>query len=190
MESGQGGWVTAGAMNGGDAMGAGMQGGPMGDMNAPIPFGDNRVVPPGGPAPGGAQSEGIDAWFAVEPAGALAMRLNFSKLTRIRHLQLHANVYQSQGERQKAAIGCAWRSRTSGCCSQAQGRGTRNERTQVRPAAVLSDHPMRLLQRVPAQCGRIPMRGLSIHMPQEMLRESGYQVYIEVEYRRKWSAPS
>ena len=81
MESGQGGWVTAGAMNGGgggggDAMA--LQGGPMGDMNAPIPFGDNRVVPLGGPMPGAAQSEGIDAWLSVEPAGALALRLNFS----------------------------------------------------------------------------------------------------------------
>ncbi|KAH9933130.1 uncharacterized protein BXZ73DRAFT_89794 [Epithele typhae] len=80
MESGQGGWVTAaGAMNGGDPLAAASQGGPMGDMNAPIPFGDNRVVPLGGPMPGGAQSEGIDAWFSVEPAGALALHLNFIK---------------------------------------------------------------------------------------------------------------
>ncbi|KAI1789567.1 hypothetical protein LXA43DRAFT_974146 [Ganoderma leucocontextum] len=81
MESGQGGWVTAGAMNG-DALGFSGQVGSVGDMNAPIPFGDGRVVPPGvpgGPVPGAGQTEGIDAWFAVEPAGALALGLNFIK---------------------------------------------------------------------------------------------------------------
>ncbi|KAI9058435.1 hypothetical protein FKP32DRAFT_1614877 [Trametes sanguinea] len=80
MESGQGGWVTAGAMNG-DASGFSGQSGSMGDINAPIPFNDARVPMPGSMPgmPGGAASEGIDAWFAVEPAGALALRLNFIK---------------------------------------------------------------------------------------------------------------
>ncbi|KAI0720534.1 hypothetical protein C8T65DRAFT_633358 [Cerioporus squamosus] len=79
MESGQGGWVTAGAMNG-DAPAFAGQPASVGDMNAPIPFGDPRVAPLGGSMPGAApQSEGIDAWFAVEPAGALALRLNFIK---------------------------------------------------------------------------------------------------------------
>ncbi|EJF63358.1 hypothetical protein DICSQDRAFT_102551 [Dichomitus squalens LYAD-421 SS1] len=81
MESGQGGWVTAGAMNG-DALGFSGQAGSVGDMNAPISFDDGRVVPPGAPGglgPGAGQPEGIDAWFSVEPAGALAMRLNFIK---------------------------------------------------------------------------------------------------------------
>lgn len=73
MESGQGGWVTAGAMG---------SSGPSvhpnaADMNSPLTFGG---------APGGAPSgfgpptaEGIDAWFAVEPAGAIALQLNFSE---------------------------------------------------------------------------------------------------------------
>ncbi|PIL22593.1 hypothetical protein GSI_15282 [Ganoderma sinense ZZ0214-1] len=81
MESGQGGWVTAGAMNG-DALGFSGQAAGVGDMNAPISFGDGRVVPPGapgGPVPGAGQTEGVDSWFAVEPAGALALRLNFIK---------------------------------------------------------------------------------------------------------------
>ncbi|TFY69554.1 hypothetical protein EVJ58_g336 [Rhodofomes roseus] len=75
MDSGQGGWVTAGAMNGDSAPGApGYPGG----MDAPVGY-DNRVVPPSSSMPSMGQSEGIDAWFAVEPAGALAMRLNFAK---------------------------------------------------------------------------------------------------------------
>ncbi|KAI0356436.1 hypothetical protein OH77DRAFT_1423376 [Trametes cingulata] len=80
MESGQGGWVTAGAMNG-DAGGFPGQSSSMNDMNAPIPFNDSRVPMAGAipGMPGGATSEGIDAWFAVEPAGALALRLNFIK---------------------------------------------------------------------------------------------------------------
>ncbi|KAF8073610.1 protein kinase C1 [Lyophyllum atratum] len=76
MDSGQGGWVTAGAMHGD---------GPSpthphsGDMHAPL----------GGNFGGGARgsqmtfgtptAEGIDAWFAVEPAGAIALHLNFVK---------------------------------------------------------------------------------------------------------------
>ncbi|OBZ69016.1 Protein kinase C-like protein [Grifola frondosa] len=80
IESGQGGWVTAGAMNNdGAAMGIPGQAGGAGGMDSPIGFGDNRVVPPGAPMPGGGQSEGIDAWFAVEPAGAVALHLNFVK---------------------------------------------------------------------------------------------------------------
>jgi len=76
MESGQGGWVTAGAMNG-DAAGMASQGPPGGggDMNSPIGFGG---VPTSSSIPS-MQSEGIDAWFAVEPAGAVALHLNFVK---------------------------------------------------------------------------------------------------------------
>ncbi|KAI0657364.1 hypothetical protein C8Q70DRAFT_935034 [Cubamyces menziesii] len=79
-ESGQGGWVTAGAMDG-DASGFSGQSGSMGDINAPISFNDSRVPVPGAVPgmPATASSEGIDAWFAVEPAGALALRLNFIK---------------------------------------------------------------------------------------------------------------
>jgi hypothetical protein len=79
MESEQGGWVTAGAM-GGDSS-PGWTPNQFGDMNSPLGF----AGPGGGPGgPGGAgmgfgnpAAEGIDAWFAVEPAGALALHLNF-----------------------------------------------------------------------------------------------------------------
>ncbi|OCH91879.1 hypothetical protein OBBRIDRAFT_886681 [Obba rivulosa] len=77
MESGQGGWVTAGAMNS-DAPSMGMVGG-MGDMNSPVGFGDNRVVNPPPSMPSSGQPEGIDAWFSVEPAGAVALHINFIK---------------------------------------------------------------------------------------------------------------
>ncbi|KAF8195530.1 protein kinase C1 [Pholiota molesta] len=74
---GQGGWVTAGAMPGDNHGGMAMQA-PSGDMNAPLGY----AGPPGGnvgtgfPGQG---SEGIEAWFAVEPAGAIALQLNFVK---------------------------------------------------------------------------------------------------------------
>ena len=77
IESGQGGWVTAGAMSSDGGM-PGQPGQMGGDMNSPIGFGDNNRMMAGGPGavpqPG---SEGIDAWFAVEPAGAIALHLNF-----------------------------------------------------------------------------------------------------------------
>ena len=186
MESGQGGWVTAGAMNG-DSAGFPGQAGAMGDMNAPIPFGDPRVIPMGGPMGAGpAGSEGIDAWFAVEPAGALALHLNFSELMHVWHITLRAQCDGSQGECTQAAIGRSWRSWPSGCRAQAQGRGARDERPQIHPTPVLPDHPVRLLQRVPAQCHWLSVRRLSIHLSQEVLRESGHEVYIEIKYRRKW----
>ncbi|THG97780.1 hypothetical protein EW026_g4282 [Hermanssonia centrifuga] len=77
METGQGGWVTAGAMNADGSMAGptGQMGG-AGGMDAPIGFGDNRAM---GSAPATMGSEGVDAWFAVEPAGAVALRLNFIK---------------------------------------------------------------------------------------------------------------
>lgn len=50
------------------------------DMNAPLNFGG---APPTMTGSGFAaqSSEGIDAWFAVEPAGAICLNLNFSKRT-------------------------------------------------------------------------------------------------------------
>ncbi|KAA1478935.1 hypothetical protein DENSPDRAFT_845962 [Dentipellis sp. KUC8613] len=81
MENGQGGWVTAGAMNKSTGVGVGTfghQSAGSGDYNS---LGSDTTVGgvPGGPAQNGAQSDGIDAWFAVEPAGALALHVNFIK---------------------------------------------------------------------------------------------------------------
>ena len=71
MESGQGGWVTANAM--GDASAApGMS-----QTDAPLFPAQGQ---PGAPMGFGAPSaDGIEAWFAVEPAGAIALRLNFGE---------------------------------------------------------------------------------------------------------------
>ncbi|GLB38534.1 putative protein kinase c [Lyophyllum shimeji] len=77
MDNGQGGWVTAGAMHGDGQIG------PMqphsGDFNAPL--GGSFGGGPRGPQMtfGTPTAEGIDAWFAVEPAGAIALHLNFVK---------------------------------------------------------------------------------------------------------------
>ncbi|KAF7297790.1 Protein kinase C [Mycena kentingensis (nom. inval.)] len=68
QDGGQG-WVTAGAMPGQPAPNGG-------DFNAPLGLQGGR----GGQMLGMAQTaEGIEAWFAVEPAGALSLRLNFIK---------------------------------------------------------------------------------------------------------------
>jgi len=77
MEGDAGGWVTAGAMGGPNVGGTPSH---IGDMNAPLYFG-NDGGGPAGSAMGGypAQAEGVDAWFSVEPAGALALQLNFGK---------------------------------------------------------------------------------------------------------------
>ncbi|KAJ7134427.1 hypothetical protein C8R44DRAFT_770454 [Mycena epipterygia] len=69
MDSGQG-WVTAGAMPGHPTMPNG------GDMNSPLGYRDGGTGSLIGMAP---TAEGIDAWFAVEPAGAILLHLNFIK---------------------------------------------------------------------------------------------------------------
>ena len=77
---GQGGWVTAGAMPGDSP--TGLHGQQSGDMNAPLGY---SASAPGNFGSGfsGQGSDGIDAWFAVEPAGAIALQLNFGKLKEI-----------------------------------------------------------------------------------------------------------
>lgn len=78
----QGGWVTAGAMPG-ESPSVMMQQGGHGDMNSPVGYN-----PSGAPASGfqGQASDGIEAWLAVEPAGAIAFRLNFGKNIFLSHL--------------------------------------------------------------------------------------------------------
>ena len=79
MGGGQGGWVTANAMgndaahpHNADPFGAG------GGMDAPLNFpGSVDGMRP--PAPGVPTQEGVEAFFSVEPVGAVALRLNFSE---------------------------------------------------------------------------------------------------------------
>jgi hypothetical protein len=82
QETGLGGWVTAGDMNK-------MPGTPQAGHH---PSGSGDYQPPfnsGGPltgAPGGGyggQSDGVEAWFALEPVGAIALKLNFGMLCRL-----------------------------------------------------------------------------------------------------------
>lgn len=76
METGNGAWVTAGAMPGDSPT----------NMASPYPtdaqYGYNTPVPaPTGQAnwQSAPATDGIDAWFAVEPAGAIALHLDFIK---------------------------------------------------------------------------------------------------------------
>jgi hypothetical protein len=80
METGQGGWVTAGAMpgqNGGYGMSP--SGMPGGDMNAAVNYPPGGMQGPPTNLATAPSVDGVDGWFAVEPAGALALHLNFGK---------------------------------------------------------------------------------------------------------------
>lgn len=90
LDSGQGGWVTAGAMDGDPSVGRPPgQPGAFGDANVPLNLGAGAGGQPGGPVGFTSQNEGIDAWFAVEPAGALALHLNFGSCpVLLRHIAL------------------------------------------------------------------------------------------------------
>lgn len=77
---GQGGWVTANAMgndssnpHNADPFGAGG-----GGMDAPLNFPDGGAgMQP--PVPGQPSQEGVEAYFSVEPVGAVSLGLNFSE---------------------------------------------------------------------------------------------------------------
>lgn len=96
IETGQGGWVTAGAMPG-DSPSARMGGysGVQGGMDAPLNYPGAQGL--GGVSPVQSGSEGIEAWFGVEPAGAIALQLNFSKRSFPR-FSLISSYVLSQGE--------------------------------------------------------------------------------------------
>ncbi|KAI8455917.1 AGC/PKC protein kinase [Phakopsora pachyrhizi] len=72
------GWVTAARVNAGGSSGGG--GEPMNLRPAGVPSTDSQpeALPPGSSNPGGT-SDGLEAWFAVEPAGALGLQINFVK---------------------------------------------------------------------------------------------------------------
>ena len=80
QETGNGGWVTAGDM--GNIPGMPQPGhhpSSSGDYQAP--FNPGGPLTPGGFGGGyGNQLDGIEAWFALEPVGAIALKLNFGTL--------------------------------------------------------------------------------------------------------------
>lgn len=89
------GWVTAAGAMGGSLPGQPVsQYSPQG-MDAPVPLsGPTGQVPPAPPRPG--TSEGIDGWFTVEPAGAIALRLDFAK-ENVKKRQFDAGQLGRQG---------------------------------------------------------------------------------------------
>lgn len=78
---GGGGWVTAdGVQQGGPVrMGLGMGGPPQSPLGLPQGDLSYNSSPAGELIPTGPISDGVEAWFAVEPAGAISLRLNFIK---------------------------------------------------------------------------------------------------------------
>lgn len=138
------------------------------------------------PSQGGDNSrlhEGIDGWWSVEPAGAISLKLDFGKFAYELPSVASADTTYSQGHR--------WRwqttvrgSRSTGRRPKEKGRCIRDERPQVRSATVLPAHHVRPLPGVPPHRRRLSVRGLSIRLPQEVLPEGRYQVYLQVE--RRW----
>ena len=75
QETGQGGWVTAVDMNKIPGMPSpGHHPSSSGDYQPPFNAGGTMTP---GAFGGGGQPDGIEAWFALEPVGAIAMKLNF-----------------------------------------------------------------------------------------------------------------
>lgn len=75
---GQGGWVTANAMGNDSLSPHGADPFSAGGMDAPLSFPDGGAgMQP--PAPGQPPQEGVEAYFSVEPVGAVSLGLNFTK---------------------------------------------------------------------------------------------------------------
>jgi len=183
QESGQGGWVTAGDMSNIPGMPPpGHHPSGSGDYQPPFNLGGSSAQGGAMGAGYGGQSDGIEAWFALEPVGAIALRLNFGKLPI--YFSVFPNFFcPSQGECAKAPPRRTRRTWSTRCCPQAQGRSPRDEWPQIRSETILPAPSLCLLQRVPTQRRWLSMRRLSIHLPQEMLREGCYKVHIKVYVR-------
>ncbi len=137
QETGHGGWVTAGDMNNIPGMPSpGHHPSSSGDY--PPPFNVGSPNTPGAFGGGyGGQPDGIEAWFSLEPVGAIAMKLNFGMLfCPVLETPIFLNP-SSQGECTKAPSRCTWRTWPTGCSPQAQGRGSRDEWTQICSKAIL-----------------------------------------------------
>ncbi|GAA5912616.1 protein kinase C [Sporobolomyces salmoneus] len=100
MEAGPG-WVTAARV----AQGSGGSGGSgSGQVDVPVTVGRNETLGggggefggPGGGMGNGGKGEGIDAWFAVEPEGAIMLHLNFVK-SNVRKRPYDAGGFGRQG---------------------------------------------------------------------------------------------
>lgn len=145
QETGQGGWVTAGDMNKIPGMPSpGHHPSSSGDYQPP--FNAGGALPPGAFGGGyGGQPDGIEAWFALEPVGAIAMKLNFGMLLRpMLETLIFLNPF-SQGECAKAPSRCTCRTWPTRRRPQAQGRGSRDEWTQICSKTVLPATSLRLL---------------------------------------------
>lgn len=177
-EGGGPGWVTAGAMPSGHHPVS-----PNGDQNDPLMPQAGGQNFPGGGAPGGGGTDGITAWFAVEPVGSILLTLDFGGLGQ-RSDTKDALTYtlSSQGERSKTPSGRrSWPSR----CRQEEAarRSPRNERPQVHRPAILPDHEVRVLRRVLTQGFRVSVRRLSVHLSQGVFPQGRHQVYQQVQCR-------
>lgn len=127
--------------------------------------------------------EGIDGWWSVEPAGAISLKLDFgTSLCSKLLLLVRADTLLSQGHRWWWAKAIR-SSRSTRCCPKAKGRCLRNERPQIRSTTVLPAHHVCFVSRVPPHWRRIPVRGLSIRLSQEVLPKGRHQVYLKVECR-------
>jgi len=145
QETGHGGWVTAGDMNKIPGMPSpGHHPTSSGDYQPP--FNAGGTMTPGAFGGGyGGQPDGIEAWFALEPVGAIAMKLNFGMLfCPMLETLIFLNPY-SQGECTKAPSRCTWGTWPTGCRPQAQGRGSRDEWTQICSKTILPAASLRLL---------------------------------------------
>ncbi|GAA5886492.1 hypothetical protein JCM16303_001429 [Sporobolomyces ruberrimus] len=99
MEAGPG-WVTAARVaqgsGGSGGSGSGQADVPVGGLGREGTMGGGGEFGAGGPSSSGGKGEGIDAWFAVEPEGAIMLHLNFVK-TNVRKRPYDAGGLGRQG---------------------------------------------------------------------------------------------
>jgi len=115
-------------------------------------------------------SEGVTAWFAVEPEGQIELHINFGEFVIYIGFALSHTMISSQEQCPKKTIRCSWRRSWATRSRSKTKRGSaRTKRPQVSPKTILHRHIMCLLSRILIECGWYAMRRLQIRLSQEML---------------------
>lgn len=147
---------------------------------------------PGGPRPGppgqnapGAPAGGpvmIESWFSLEPAGRIHLTMSFGKSIQTPLLG-SVSVDHRCSQAIEGSTTVRHRSQSTRSCPPEERRGPREARPQVRHAAVLQYYALCSLRRfLEVRCW-YAVRRLQVHLPPQVLSQSGHQVYQQGQLR-------
>lgn len=176
------GWISADKMGeGGAAHRPDLQFSPPPGSQSAAPLNNNLGGPPvpqgDGPVPQTAPMV-IDDWFSLEPVGKIRLAMSFGKQRFALSL---AVVSDNCSETNQGPQTIRCRFEPKGSHSTAERRSGRAIWTQIRAADLLQYHALRTVRRFPQVLCWNAVCGLQIYLPQEVLCQSRYQVYQQIQ---------